>query len=104
MSGVSWRDGPGAGFQLPFQIGANGLQLFGRGCFKAKDQRGLRVGGANESPAIIETDSNSVNRDHFTNHEDSGFLEFVEFVLFCRLDKPVSYCLDHLELHVVRTL
>ena len=69
MRGGSGRERPGAGFQLPFQIGANGLQLFGRGCFEAKDQRGLRVGGANESPAIIETDTNSVYRDHFTNHE-----------------------------------
>ena len=37
MSDVLWRDGPGAGFQFPFQIGANGLQSFGRGGFEAKD-------------------------------------------------------------------
>ena len=103
MSGVSGRDRPGAGFQLPFQIGANGLQSFGRGCFEAKDQRGLRVGGTNESPAIIETDSNSVNRDHFTNHE-ARVLRVRRIRLFCRLDKPVSYRLDQPEFHVVRTL
>ena len=89
MSGVSWRR-PGAGFQLPFQIGANGLQSFGRGCFEAKNQRGLRVGGTNESPAIIEADTNSVNRDDFTNH-GIWILGVRRIRLFCRLDKPVSY-------------
>ena len=78
MSGVSWRDRPGASFQLPFQIRANGLQLFGRGGFEAKDQRGLRVGGANESPAVIETDTNSVYRD--TSRITR--LELLEFVAF----------------------
>ena len=68
--GRRMRGGSGitAGFQFPFQVGADSLQAFGRGGFKAKDQRGLRVGGANETPPVIEADTNSINRDDVSNH------------------------------------
>ena len=103
MCAVSSRDGLGAGFQLPFQIRTDGLQPLGRGGFETEDQRGLRVGGANESPAVIETNPDAVDRDDFTDR-GTRMMVVVHMRLPCRLDQPVSYCLDHLELLVIRTL